>query len=121
MKRHTGPPAPCANCDQTAPIIARRLCGRCYSRLQKRGAFLSPTSHFSLKFPPTSSRGTATYTILPDSTAARRALQYRQLTASGPGSLSRRRACIVLGITVRTAYRYEAWLRSQAADKKDED
>lgn len=39
-----------------------------------------------------------------------RAREYEALRL-GPGSLSRKRACIVLDISERTAYRYEAWLR----------
>jgi hypothetical protein len=42
-----------------------------------------------------------------------RAREYEAMRL-GPGSLSRKRACIVLDITERTAYRYEAWLRLMA-------
>ena len=39
-----------------------------------------------------------------------RAREYEAMRL-GPGSLSRKRACIVLGVSERTGYRYEAWLR----------
>src|SRR3546814_9180773 len=44
--------------------------------------------------------------------AQKRAREYEELR-TGPGALSRKRACIVLSVTERTAYRYEAWLRAQ--------
>lgn len=91
--------------------MARRLCEICYSRWHKRGQLD--------KWPTMSQRGVATYS-LEKAVPIERARTYRDLT-TGPGALNRKRACRVLGITVRTAYRYEAWLRGQAASKESED
>lgn len=37
----------------------------------------------------------------------------RKYLAMRDEGISRKRACIVLGITERTAYRYEGWARTQ--------
>lgn len=101
-KRRTGPPAPCKCCGAVGQIMARGLKESCYYRVMRHGDVS--------RFPPT--RPSGEYE-LSQGAAVSRAEKYRELT-TGPGSLSRNRACIVLGISTRTAYRYEAWFRAQS-------
>ena len=82
--------------------MARGLREQCYHKWRKRGKLS--------RWPLLRARGTYE---LEREFAIHRARQYEELR-TGPGALSRKRACIVLNITERTAYRYEAWLRAQA-------
>lgn len=102
-KRRTGPPASCVCCGKLGPIMARGLREKCYWRWRRVGKLHT--------FEP--SRRSGVYR-LETRAALNRAERYREMT-SGPGRLSRNRACIVLGISTRTAYRYEAWIREQGA------
>lgn len=81
--------------------MGRRLREACYSMWRRRDKLhLFPVS-----------RPTPSYE-LETRAALDRAWAYWKMT-SGPGRLSRNRACIVLSISTRTAYRYEAWIRQQ--------
>lgn len=82
--------------------MARGLRSECYGKWRKRGKLS--------RWPLIRARGRYE---LERGFAVARARQYEELR-TGPGALSRTRACIVLNITERTAYRYEAWLRVQA-------
>jgi len=106
--RYDYAPRECAQCGQVKIIEGRRLCVVCYTRARRAGTL----SAWPMK------RGSATYELNMD-TPKERARVYRDLT-TGPGALSRSRACSVLGITERTAYRYEAWFRSQAENEDQE-
>lgn len=79
--------------------MARGLRAECYGKWRKRGKLS--------RWPLTRRRAGV---VLERADAIERARQYEELR-TGPGALSRKRACIVLSITERTAYRYEAWLR----------
>lgn len=105
-KRKFGLPAPCVCCGKVGFIMARGLREACYSMWNRRGKLD--------RFPLTRKPGR--YNLKEDY-AVERAKAYGELTA-GPKGLSRNRACIVLGINVRTAYRYEAWLRTQSESEE---
>jgi len=82
--------------------MARGLRSTCYYRLVKR------TGSGQLeKWPKLRKR--AVYELEREF-AMDRAREYEAMRI-GPGGCSRKRACIVLSISERTAYRYEAWLR----------
>lgn len=100
IKRH-GPQRPCVCCGEIGYIEARGLLVKCYSRFKRIGG---------LHRWPTVRRRNSACVVLSRAFAVARAEKYQELT-TGPGALSRKRACIVLDITERTAYRYEAWLR----------
>lgn len=102
-KSRFGPPAPCVCCGVKGPITARGLRQVCYDRYRRQGVS-------SLERWPKVGRR-ATYSLEFKSAKAR-AEQYRDMT-TGPGAISRKRACMILGISERTAYRYEAWFRVQ--------
>lgn len=85
--------------------MARGLQEKCYYRVMRYG---DPD-----RFPPT--RKAAEYT-LESEVAIKRALEYWELR-SGPGALGRNRACTLLGISTRTAHRYEAWIRAQQEEE----
>lgn len=101
-KRH-GPPRPCVCCGEIGYVEARGLIVKCYSRCKRFGT--------RERWPITSRRNQACV-VLSREFAVSRAELYRELT-TGPGAISRKRACIVLNITERTAYRYQAWMRAQ--------
>ena len=107
-KRRTGPPAPCKCCGVVGLIMARGLKESCYSHWLRYGDIS--------RFPPTRKPGEYE---LEQGAALDRVEQYRRLT-TGPGALSRNRACNVMGISARTAYRYEAWLRAQTQPAEGE-
>ena len=104
--RKFGPPTPCVCCGVVGRIVARGLREACYSMWRRRDR---------LHAFPRLRHGSASYS-LEKAGVVRRAEAYRLLT-TGPGRLNRTRACIVLGINVRTAYRYEAWIREQEASE----
>lgn len=106
-KRH-GPQRACVCCGEVGYIEARGLLVKCYSRFKRVGGLE--------RWPPTG-RNNPACVVLSRGFAVARAEKYRELT-TGPGALSRKRACIVLSITERTGYRYEAWARGQAAEKR---
>ena len=108
-KRRTGPPAPCACCGEVGQIMARGLKESCYSRLMRYGG-----DEAKKKYPPT--RPSAKYT-LEKGRIIDRAEQYRELT-TGTGALGRNEACRVLGVSVRTGYRYEAWIQGQMKEEE---
>jgi hypothetical protein len=99
MPSKVGPPAPCVCCGVWGGIMARGLRSTCYFRWRNKGQLA--------RWPLLRKR--AVY-YLEREFAMDRAREYEAMRL-GPGSLSRKRACIVLNITERTAYRYEAWLR----------
>lgn len=101
MPSRVGPPAPCVCCGVWGPTMARGLRASCYYRWVKKG-------HSQLEKWPRLRKRAVYY--LEREFAMDRAREYEALRL-GPGSLSRKRACIVLSISERTAYRYEAWLR----------
>lgn len=101
-KSRTGPEAPCVCCGEWGPIMARGLHEVCYRRWRGRGQLR--------RWPLIRRHGTYR---LERGFAIARAMEYADLR-QGTGALSRKRACIVLNITERTAYRYEAWLRDKA-------
>lgn len=103
-KRRTGPPAPCKCCGVVGLIMARGLKESCYSHWLRYGDIS--------RFPPTRKPGEYE---LEQGAALSRYERYMKLT-TGPGALSRNRACIVLGISTRTAYRYEALARVRARE-----
>lgn len=82
--------------------MARGLRAECYGKWRKRGKLT--------RWPLTRKR--AVYELEREF-AMDRAREYEAMRC-GPGALSRKRACIVLSVSERTAYRYEAWLRLMA-------
>ena len=111
-KRRTGPPAPCKRCGEVKCIMARKLCEACYASVMRYGGSSKD------RFPP--SRPVGKYSLDENSRVARgRALAYWKLT-SGTGALGRNAACKLLGITTRTAYRYEAWIRENIGKDKEQ-
>ncbi len=105
-KARVGPEAPCVCCGEWGGIMARGLRERCYSRWRKNGRL----GRWPLL------RKQAVYELEREF-AIQRAREYEALRI-GPGGLSRKRACIVLDVTTRTAYRYEAWLRAEAEARR---
>lgn len=101
-KSRVGPPAPCVCCGKWGGIMARGLRSLCYYRWRRIGGLG--------QWPKLRKR--AVYELEREF-AMDRAREYEAMRL-GPGSLSRKRACIVLSISERTAYRYEAWLRLMA-------
>lgn len=106
--RRTGPPAPCKCCGEVGLIMARGLQEKCYTRVMRYGG-----EEARDKFPPM--RKAASYDLESEA-AIKRALAYWELR-SGAGALGRNRACSVLGISTRTAHRYEAWIRAQQEEE----
>lgn len=102
MPSRVGPPAPCVCCGVWGGIMARGLRSTCYFRWRNRGKLA--------RWPLLRKR--AVYELEREF-AMDRAREYEAMRF-GPGALSRKRACTVLSITERTAYRYEAWLRLMA-------
>src|SRR3546814_5889530 len=100
-KSRVGPEAPCVCCGEWGGIMARGLRAECYGKWRKRGKLN--------RWPLTRKRAGVE---LVRGHAQKRAREYEELR-TGPGALSRKRACIVLSVPERTAYRYEAWLRAQ--------
>jgi hypothetical protein len=105
MPSRVGPPAPCVCCGVWGGIMARGLRSTCYYRYVKRRG-----SGQLERWPKLRKR--AVYELEREF-AMDRAREYEAMR-QGPGSLSRKRACTVLSISERTAYRYEAWLRLMA-------
>lgn len=104
MPSRVGPPAPCVCCGTWGEIMGRGLRTKCYYRWVKKGP--SALRRWPLL------RKQAVYELEREF-AMDRAREYEAMRL-GPGSLSRKRACIVLGVSERTGYRYEAWLRLMA-------
>lgn len=105
-----GPTAPCVCCGEVDLVVGRGLIRKCYSRVARND---------QLKRWPYTLKRTACV-VLKAPEAIDRAMAYGELTTGVSGKpgrgWSRTRACTVLSITERTAYRYEAWLRSQATE-----
>lgn len=110
MPSRVGPAAPCVCCGVWGGIMARGLRAACYYRLAKRGKGQSGLGRWPLL------RKRAVYELEREF-AMGRAREYEAMRL-GPGALSRKRACIVLSVSERTGYRYEAWLRLMAEAKR---
>ncbi|MBB4935678.1 ribosomal protein L13E [Lipingzhangella halophila] len=104
-----GPDITCACCGRTGPHIGRGLIRTCHTRHSANG-----TLHRWPLNPHRAPNGTTTYQLR-SPTALGRAEDYAELRSQG---LTRVEAAERLGVTIRTASRYQAYLRATQQEQE---
>jgi hypothetical protein len=95
----------CLDCHRPRPHFGRHLCAACYKRRLRAGTLTArPTLMRRTTSPPPQARP-----------ALARFEDYAMLRGPDGGRLTVRHAAERVGVTVRTAWRYEACLRGQGA------